>query len=251
MTDTGVTNLAVQRLFDDKAAAWPDKYAPGGRLTGRLTQLRDAVTGRVPRGSRVLDLGCGTGELAAALAAAGMRVVGCDISPQMLSRAAASATDASVGAVSWVRLDPGWQTLPFEARSFDAVVAASVLEYVAEPAAVLRECRRVLRPGGTVLCTVPNPSHPVRRLEWLAAVIADWMPVLERMARRWTRAADYLTYLEVSRQRHRVRWWSAASAQAGLVTTLTAGRSPLLLMMLVRPGEAVQPTARGGIADHG
>jgi ubiquinone/menaquinone biosynthesis C-methylase UbiE len=250
MTDTGVTDLAVQQLFDDKAAAWPSKYAPGGRLTDRLTQLRDAVTRHVPRGSRVLDLGCGTGELAVALADAGMWVVGCDISPRMLSHAAASATGASVG-VSWVRLEPGWQTLPFEGRSFDAVVAASVLEYVAEPAAVLRECRRVLRPGGIVLCTVPDPSHPVRWLEWLTAVTAARMPLLESMARRWPRAVGYLTYLRVSRQRHRARWWSAGAARAGLVTAVAAGHSPLRLMTLVRPCEAVQPITRGGIADHG
>lgn len=245
-------DLAVRELFDAKAAAWPDKYAPGGRLTGRLASLADAVARYVPPGGLVLDLGCGTGELAAAAAAAGMRAVGCDISPQMLRQARAAGLAGS-GSVYWLRLDPGWQTLPLRAGSFDAVVAASVLEYVADPAAVLRECRRLLRPGGTVLCTVPDPSHPVRWLEWLLAAAAR--PPVTTMGRRWPRLGGYLTYLRVSRHRHRARWWSAVAARAGLVAGGTAAavgpaaalaphgtreRTPLRLMRLVRPaGKAV------------
>ena len=232
-----MTDLAVQQLFDDKAAAWPSKYAPGGRLSGRLAQLTEAVTRHVPPGGRVLDLGCGTGELVASLAAAGICVVGCDISPQMLDRAAASATGVADGAMSWVRLDPGWQILPFGAGSFNAVVAASVLEYVAEPATVLRECRRVLRPGGTVLCTVPDPSHPTRWLEWLLAIAAR--PPVTTMARQGHRLSDYLTYLQVSRHRHRARWWSAVAAHVGLRAVASGGdatrRTPLRLLALERP----------------
>lgn len=247
-------DLAVRQLFDAKAAAWPAKYAPGGRLTGRLAQLADAVALQVPPGGLVLDLGCGTGELAAALAAAGMRAVGCDISQQMLRRASAA---SPAGPAHWVRLDPGWRTLPLRAGSFDAVVASSLLEYVADPAAVLRECCRVLRPGGTVLCTVPDPSHPVRWLERLFAPAAR-RPVTT-MARSWPRLDGYLTYLRVSRHRHRARWWLAAAGRAGLLTAAAdtaAGRagaarhSPLRLIAFARPaaclGYPIQgPTSMG------
>ena len=76
------------RLFDAKAVTWSAKYAPDGPLAGRLASLSAAVSRYARAGDRVLDLGCGTGELARTLAAAGLRVTGCDISRQMLLRAA-------------------------------------------------------------------------------------------------------------------------------------------------------------------
>jgi SAM-dependent methyltransferase len=190
----------VLRLFEAKAPDWGAKYAPDGPLAHRLVALTVAVRSRARVGSRVLDLGCGTGELARALTASRLRVTGCDISPQMLRHARDQG-----GCAGWVRLAPDWRRLPFASGAFDAVVAASVLEYVDEPAVVLGECARVLRPGGVVLYTVPDPRHPVRWAEWCARRLAWLVP-----SRR------YRAYLRVSRQRHRLRWWRAASAAAGL-----------------------------------
>lgn len=224
----------VRQLFDAKAPAWPSKYTPGGRLAGRLNLLAGAVTYHAPAGGSVLDLGCGTGELATTIAAAGMRATGCDISPEMLHRAAAA--DPS-GSVDWLQLDPGWRGLPFEPATFDAVVAASVLEYVDDPSAVLRECHRVLRPGGVVLCTVPDLRHPIRWLEWLVGVAAR-TPTVRSAGRRWPRAGGYLTYLRISRQRHSSRWWRLAAAQADLLDArclaAPAERSPLRLLIFQR-----------------
>lgn len=233
MTDrTADASLQVRGLFDAKAAAWPSKYAPGGRLASRLTRLADAVAFHVPAGSSVLDLGCGTGELAIALAAAGMRVTGCDISPEMLRIAADAKTP-----VGWVELEPDWRVLPFRAGGFDAVVASSVLEYVDDPVAVLCECHRVLRPGGLVLCTVPDPRHPVRWLEWLINVVAH-EPVIRAASRRWPRLEGYLTYLDISRHRHSARWWHVAGSQADLHEfrdfAASPERSPLRMLTFQR-----------------
>lgn len=225
----------VRLLFDTKAATWSAKYAPGGRLVDRLTRFADAVGFHIAAEGTVLDLGCGTGELSRHLGAVGLRVTGCDISPQMLEQAA-TGDDGRV--VDWVCLDPEWRMLPFEPDSFDAVVAASVLEYVDSPAAVLAECARVLRPGGVMLCTVPDLAHPVRWLEWLAG-LAGRIPVMRALASDWPRAERYLTYLQISRQRHPAGWWHNVAAQAGLLTgdrpPDAAAPSPLRLFTFQRP----------------
>src|ERR1700722_18079251 len=95
----------VRTLFDTKASGWPEKYAADGRLAGRLAQLAAAVGGLVAAGGELLDLGCGTGELARSLAAAGYQVTGCDIAPLMLREAATADQEQ---AVRWFRLEPTW-----------------------------------------------------------------------------------------------------------------------------------------------
>ena len=132
---------------------------------------------------------------------------------------------------------PGWQALPFAPASFDAVVAASVLEYVDFPAAVLGECARILRPGGVLLCTVPDLANPVRWLEWAAGTIAR-LPAVQAAGTAWPRLGRYLAYLRISRQRRSTSWWHAIAAQAGLVTVSFPGRavrSPLCLFTFQRP----------------
>jgi len=225
---------AVLTLFDGKADGWPGKYEPAGRLAGRLNQLADAVLDLTEVGGELLDLGCGSGELARLLAVAGYRVTGCDIAPRMLRQAAAADREH---AVRWIRLEPGWRALPVAAGSLDAVVAASVLEYVRDPAAVLAECARVLRPGGVLLCTVPNGASPVRWLEWPLVLFAR-IPLAAIASRVPHRLGQYLAYLRVSRQRRRVRWWHAAGRRAGLepVRARRAQREPLCLLAFTVPG---------------
>lgn len=202
----------VLRLFDVKAQGWSAKYAPDGPLASRLARLSAAVTWYARAGDRVLDLGCGTGELARALAAAGLRVTGTDISPQMLIRAANyGVSPEGPPGPQFVPLEPDWQTLPFESERFDVMVISSVLEYVPEPVAVLRECARVLRPGGVLLYTVPDLRHPIRWAEWCAQPLARMTGDGHRS--RWQ---GYHAYLRASRQRHRAHWWLAASGSAGL-----------------------------------
>ena len=260
----------VRALFDAKAARWPAKYAAGGRLAERLVQFARAVGELAPPGGELLDLGCGSGELARHLAASGYRVTGCDIAPTML-RQAEMADERNT--VRWVRLEPGWQALPFAEGSLGAVVSASVLEYVPDPGVVLAECARVLRPGGVLVCTVPDVTHPVRWLEWPLRLVASTSlataaqktpggttprtPRGPRAAARWHkppsyRAAalrQYLAYLRASRQRRRAGWWRATARRAGLepVPVARTPRAPLRLLVFVLPGgtPAGRPLTQG------
>jgi SAM-dependent methyltransferase len=238
----------VRSLFDSKAAGWPGKYADDGPLARRLTRLAAAVRVLTAPGGELLDLGCGSGELARHLAAAGYRVTGCDISPRMLEQAAAAEPGKGAGhgdepgrgsGPRWVGLEPGWSELPFAVASLDTVVASSVLEYVPDPARVLAECARVLRPGGVLLCTVPRLAHLVRWAEWPLGLAAG-TPLAGGARALGPRGGQYLAYLRTSRQRHTVRWWHATARRAGLIPRpgQPAARGPLRLLAFTRGGQA-------------
>jgi SAM-dependent methyltransferase len=102
-------------------------------------------------GMRVLDVGSGAGDvafLAAQLVGSGGEVVGVDRSPDAVSAATAQATAESVGNVSFLAGDPA--EMVFE-RPFDAVVGRYVLQFQADPAAMLKKLAGHLRPGGLIV----------------------------------------------------------------------------------------------------
>jgi len=109
-------------------------------------------------GDRVVDLGCGTGDLSRDAAATGARVIGMDLSASML----ALADRRDLGAC-FVRADAA--AMPLAAGSCDAIVSGFALRNFVSVPSVLAECRRVLRPGGRVsLLEIDVPSSaPTRR----------------------------------------------------------------------------------------
>jgi len=192
---------SVRELFDKKARGWEAHYQDGGKLVPRLERFSSSLERLVEPPARVLDFGCGTGATARALAARGYAVVGCDISPEMLRVAQASSTE-----VSWVLTAPGALALPFEASCFDAVIAASVFEYLEDVEASARELSRVLTPNGILLASVPNPSHPIRRVE-AAIQHLSRNALLRHATSRSTKVRNYLAYLSVSKNRPRLAGW--------------------------------------------
>lgn len=220
---------AVLQLFDSKAASWPEKYSQNGRLADRLANLVQRVEACTPPGGQVLDIGCGSGDLAIAIASGGRAVTACDISSEMLSRAEQS--DVSE-CVQWVKLPPRWADLSFPDRTFDLIYASSVLEYVEDPAAVFRECARVLRPGGRMLCTVPDVRHPIRWVESIGRAAAR-LSAVRALCSHERRISSYLTYLQVSRHRHRPGWWQRAAGSDLLMRTKVRDEQPLSPLRLL------------------
>lgn len=104
---------------------------------------------RNPRPFRVLDVGCGTGELAALLAASNwpVQAVGLDYSPSMCELAAAKAERiAGPDRPGFVAGDS--EFLPFASGSFDVVACSNSFHHYPHQADVVHEARRLLRPGG-------------------------------------------------------------------------------------------------------
>lgn len=134
----------------------PERYDRGMRLLtlGRLDRVRQDIAARVKPGDQVLDLGCGTGVLAALLARQGAQVTGVDISPAMLEESrrrleqeglAERITLRELGAVD---LDTA-----FADARFDIIAASLLFSELSDDEIVytLVQCRRILRAEGRLL----------------------------------------------------------------------------------------------------
>lgn len=110
---------------------------------------------RVPRGGRVLDVGCGRGTLLSELAERGFEVHGTEV-----SRAAVEGADPRAE----IRIASNLAEAAYSENSFDLVILWHVLEHLPDPRETLREIQRILRPGGEVVVAVPNFSS--RQARW-------------------------------------------------------------------------------------
>lgn len=137
----------VRRLFHTIAERYDLitgllSYGQDRRWKARLAGLSGAGPG-----GRALDLACGTGDIALALAARGARVTGLDITPRMLQLARAK--PAAGRRVTFVAGD--MMALPFPDASFDLVTTGYGIRNGPRIEPALDEIRRVLRPGGLLL----------------------------------------------------------------------------------------------------
>ncbi|MFI5316369.1 MAG: class I SAM-dependent methyltransferase [Myxococcota bacterium] len=127
-------------------------YDPFTRLLGTEKSLRRLTEqAQLSTGLRVLDLGCGTGALSllAKRAQPGIEIVGLDPDPKALGRATRKAERAGLA----LRFEQGFgDSLPFADASFDRVLSSFMFHHLEsdQKPAVLREVRRVLRPGGSL-----------------------------------------------------------------------------------------------------
>src|SRR3989442_9658821 len=127
--------------------AVPFSTAPGVRDEEALRLLVE-FTGAGPEDT-VLDVACGPGLVVCALAAVVRRATGIDLTPAMIERARALATEKGLGNVSWRVGDV--LPLPYPDGAFSLVVSRFAFHHFLEPRAVLAEIQRVCAPGGRVV----------------------------------------------------------------------------------------------------
>ena len=145
----------------DRIAGEYDESLPPHVVEHYLSKRVDFIAANCPheRWGVGLDVGCGTGVLAARLVARGFEMTGLDPSEGMLD--VMRAEHPEVAAVR------GWgDGLPFEDASFDLVLTVAALHHIAAPAAVratLAEMARVSKPGGRIVVWDHNPRNPYWR----------------------------------------------------------------------------------------
>ena len=113
---------------------------------------------------RVLDIGCGPGEMVRDLLKRKCRVYGVDIAEGMLKVARNNLGHEVDGGETFLGCGD-IEHLSFKENSFDAVICAGVVEYLEQDDTGLRELNRVLRKGGTLIVTVRNKACPARILD--------------------------------------------------------------------------------------
>jgi demethylmenaquinone methyltransferase / 2-methoxy-6-polyprenyl-1,4-benzoquinol methylase len=152
----------VRRLFSTIA----DRYDLITRLLSygqdRRWKARVVALSAARPGLRALDLACGTGDIAIALAARGANVVGLDITPRMLQLARTKHTSARF-------VTGDMLALPFRDEAFDVVTTGYGLRNVPDLSRAIGEMRRVLKPGGVLLSLdFDRPANPIVRAVYLA-----------------------------------------------------------------------------------
>ncbi|MFO7558261.1 MAG: corrinoid protein-associated methyltransferase CpaM [Desulfobacterales bacterium] len=145
---------------------------------GRVRAAKEAVAGKVPEGSRVLEIGCGTGELASLLIQRGAFVEGFDLNPSMIRTAKERIETENLAekfSVSQMGVDAMDR---FREEQFDAIVSTLVFSELSddERRFALKQAKRILKPGGMIIIAdevVPKTLfrkllHTVTRLPMLA-----------------------------------------------------------------------------------
>ena len=147
----------------------------------RLSWIADVATGFA--GKDVLDVGCGGGILAEAMAVSGARVTGIDLSEKALGVAQLHRLES--GASVDYRLIAAEDLAAAAPGTFDLVTCMEMLEHVPDPASIVAACSRLARPGGTLVFSTLN-RNPKSYL--FAIVGAEYvLRLLPRGTHDWTR----------------------------------------------------------------
>jgi ubiquinone/menaquinone biosynthesis C-methylase UbiE len=148
---TQTTNPTKSNL--ERVLRYPERHGYAADLPYHMDQAYADTLTRLPKGSIVLEIGCGGGQSRRWMESQGLRYIGTDISTDRV--------------FDWLKKQGGPDIicdahfLPIASQSIDAVYATSVIEHLASPTAAFQEFHRVLKPGGVVIadCSFLEPWH--------------------------------------------------------------------------------------------
>jgi SAM-dependent methyltransferase len=173
--DEGALAQAAERRFRSEYDYAVFEYLRSGKVISALERAGTPLRGRV------LDAGCGGGGTAVSLAEEASFAVGLDLDARFVNSGTRLVRERGVGNAAFVQGDGG--RLPFQAAAFDVVFSHSVIEHVSSAEDYLRECHRVLRPGGVLyLSTAPYLSLAGAHLPRLLVPVPLHLLLGRRMA---------------------------------------------------------------------
>ena len=122
----------------------------------------------ISRNKRVLDIGCGSGELMKMIQSLGHEIKGLDASGIAIK----ICKEKQLDVIQWDLNEP----LPFGDKEFDIVTCTEVIEHLCDPSSVLSEIKRVLKDEGFLTISAPNEYDWYHRLRILFGKSIDWHP---------------------------------------------------------------------------
>jgi SAM-dependent methyltransferase len=168
--------IGCDLAFDYQAVAGDYQYRAlhhGHRMQrfwhdGKLTMIERLLQPHVTPGSRLLEIGCGSGNLLVQTSVPGAYPVAVDLamSSLMFVRSRLQHSIGQRGARRFACVQAIGESLPLSDASIDCVLLSEVIEHLAAPQLAIREAARVLRPGGRLLVTTPNYRSLWPVLEW-------------------------------------------------------------------------------------
>jgi 2-polyprenyl-3-methyl-5-hydroxy-6-metoxy-1,4-benzoquinol methylase len=188
-------------------------------------QARPELVAQLPdRLGRVLDVGCGAGNVGRAIRARADRLVGIELVPEAAAQAREVYDEVAEGAVEDV--------LPRLEGPFDTIIAYDVLEHLADPASVLRGLHGVAAPGALLHVSVPNARHwsLVRDLVLRGTFGYTEWGHRDRTHLRWLTPRDLRALLESAGWTVELSGHPPSSAPGRALERLTRGRSAEFLV---------------------
>lgn len=187
-TDYSHEQKLVDKIFDDSSTFWSDTYQAKDAHGINVRQRQAAALSYVdelslPRTARVLEIGCGAGFMAVALARRGFAVEAVDHAPAMIELTQIHAKQT--GTANRIRASiEDVHELRFEDESFDLIVALGVLHWLHHLRKAMIEIVRVLKPGGYVVLNIPRSHAFLNPLS-----VPAFESILDRVKRKFVKPA--------------------------------------------------------------
>ncbi|KKR31919.1 MAG: S-adenosylmethionine (SAM)-dependent methyltransferase [Candidatus Gottesmanbacteria bacterium GW2011_GWC2_39_8] len=150
------------KIFNEKDTA-PGWYK---KLTPFIKGRNETALELLDPGNKLLDLGCGYGELAILASEKFANITGIDIDEERLKRAKNIVKKLGLNNINFQQIDAN-RSLPFKNESFDTVTALSVIESIENLDLVIEEIHRILEKNGTFIVDVPNIGYLPERIKLL------------------------------------------------------------------------------------